>query len=501
LNFPFWGDEASLCVNFLDRGYLDLARQLECNQVAPLFFLWGEFTAFRLLGPSEWALRLLPVLAGLASLGLFWHLARLALRPAAAALAIGFLAVARWPVTMCTSVKPYSLDLFFALALIVVAYHYLRRPQQTVWLALLVALVPVALLSSYPSVFIAGSISVVLLPTAWRGGRKARGLFLAYNLLLGSTFLANILIVGREQLDPVAGSVENYMVNFWRDGFPPDNPWRIPLWLLLQTTGRMMAYPTGDANGGSTATFLLFLVGAWLLARQRRWGLLGMCLVPFGLNLVAALVCRYPYGGCCRLSQHLAPAICLLAGGGLGWLIERMARQAAARTRALQTVCALLALFAGGQQVADVAKPYRDNEALWSVRLSRLLVDQHSPADQVVIWNVRKKTDYLLRWQLGRYLDKLRWDGEVDWEQLEKSGGDLWCVSLWSGEEAVPDAARHGKPAVIHRPGWVLVDQVNYTFQPWQRGQYVRCCRLARWTRSADGKVAHSPPVLGAWPP
>src|SRR5689334_14470733 len=71
LQFPLWGDESMLCLNFLDHGYLGLARGLRNGQIAPILFLWGQLTALRLLGPSELALRLLPFLAGLGSLILF----------------------------------------------------------------------------------------------------------------------------------------------------------------------------------------------------------------------------------------------------------------------------------------------------------------------------------------------------------------------------------------------------------------------------------------------
>ena len=36
LQFPVWGDEAMLCLNFLDHGYHALTRTLEHGQVAPL---------------------------------------------------------------------------------------------------------------------------------------------------------------------------------------------------------------------------------------------------------------------------------------------------------------------------------------------------------------------------------------------------------------------------------------------------------------------------------
>src|SRR5262249_47037939 len=55
LQFPFWGDEAYVLVNFLDRGYLGLTKTLDGCQVAPILFLWGEATAYRVLGGAEWA--------------------------------------------------------------------------------------------------------------------------------------------------------------------------------------------------------------------------------------------------------------------------------------------------------------------------------------------------------------------------------------------------------------------------------------------------------------
>src|SRR5207302_9668906 len=114
------------------------------------------------------------------------------------------------------TVKPYSFDLFFSLALLAGAVHYLRRPDRVGRLALLALLVPVALLSSYPSVFVAGGISLALLPSVWRGRWGARAWFLAYNLLMVGTFLGGYLFIGREQLDPATGSVNRYMLDYWR---------------------------------------------------------------------------------------------------------------------------------------------------------------------------------------------------------------------------------------------------------------------------------------------
>src|SRR5262245_47731940 len=72
LDYPLWWDEAFLAVNFIRRDYLDLLlRPLDYNQVCPILFLWGELTVVKLLGFSEWSLRLLPLASAVGSVVLF----------------------------------------------------------------------------------------------------------------------------------------------------------------------------------------------------------------------------------------------------------------------------------------------------------------------------------------------------------------------------------------------------------------------------------------------
>ncbi len=202
LVFPIWGDEAFVCLNLLHRDFIGLTHGLEYGQVAPILFLWSELAVTRLFGVSELSLRLLPLLAGLASLALFWRLARSTVPPLAAVIAVGLLAVARWPISMDTFVKPYSGDLLMALVLLVPAVEWMRRPQQLRWPVLLALAAPVALAASYPAVFVAGAVSLALLPTAWRSGWTGRGLFVAYNLLIAVTFLGAYCLVGRASSIP-----------------------------------------------------------------------------------------------------------------------------------------------------------------------------------------------------------------------------------------------------------------------------------------------------------
>jgi hypothetical protein len=88
----------------------------------------------------------------------------------------------------------------------------------------------------------------------------------------------------------------------------------------------LLAVPVGGDNWGSTATLLLCLTAAMVLVRQSRYRLLVLCAAPFALNLLAAALGRYPYGGHMRLTMHLVPIVSILTGFGGAVLCERLAR-------------------------------------------------------------------------------------------------------------------------------------------------------------------------------
>src|SRR5688572_30957028 len=87
-----WLDEALLANNIVGRGYGRLLEPLGGNQAAPPGFLWIERAAMSLFGTNEYALRLLPLAAGIALPWLIWLLARRVLTPVSAVVATGLVA-------------------------------------------------------------------------------------------------------------------------------------------------------------------------------------------------------------------------------------------------------------------------------------------------------------------------------------------------------------------------------------------------------------------------
>jgi uncharacterized membrane protein len=365
LRFPLWYDEAALSSNFLERGYLDLLRPLECGQTSPILFLWVQLTVVKLLGFSEWTLRLFPLCCGLGSLWLFRHLAVRSLRGTAAVMAVGVFAASYPAIRYSAEGKPYGCDLFVALVLAALTVQWLRRPGQVCWLWLFAGLMPLCVAVSFTAVFAAGAasaaIAVVLLGT--RHGVPHWAAWLVLNVLLVATFAAT-MAAARANLTPEKRQGTR---GYWeeRGAFPPrGSAWSLAKWLVAVHAGELLAHPFGGKHGASTLTALACATAIVLLARRRQFPLLLLLVGPAALNLVAAAMGEYPYGGHVRLAMHLGPPVCVMAGLGVSeWLASAGRRWPRSRIL-VPTVLSALALLSAGIMVRDAAYPARSENDL-----------------------------------------------------------------------------------------------------------------------------------------
>ncbi len=367
LRFPLWDDEAFLAVSYFDRNFWQMLQPLEYHQVAPLLYLWVQWSVMQLFGVNEYSLRLFSLVCGLSSLGLFGWVSGQLSRGIPRRLAVGMFCVA-YPVTRyAVEAKQYAADLMVALLLTGVAIALLKRSDRRHWYGVLLVLTPLGIGLSFPAVFVAGGISLAMACAALRSKQRWAG-WLAWGAYSG-VVLASFAAVFH--VSAAAQSADNleYLRRCWADAFPPlviSQPWLLAKWLLVTHTSEMFSYPIGGARGASVITAVCAAVGAYQLWRQRRWEWLLMCLVPLGLNLIAAALHRYPYGAHVRFALYFAPWVCLLAGAGLTrclWIGLRGHADARRgellfQTR-LQLVLGLLALLAPITMVRDVMHPYK----------------------------------------------------------------------------------------------------------------------------------------------
>ncbi|MBN2022453.1 MAG: glycosyltransferase family 39 protein [Pirellulales bacterium] len=373
LVFPLWDDEAFLNVNLLDRGYAGLLEPLAHHQVAPVLFLWTQLSVVKLLGFTEQTLRLIPFLCSVGGLLLFWHVATLALRGTARLLAVGIFAVGYPLVRYSCEAKPYGCDMFVSLVLFALAIHWWRNRRRA-WLVALTAVVPVALLFSYPAVFTAGGISLAVALVLWREGKGESLIFANAKIgtvpgwsdwawwaaycaaMVGGFALVYFLSTGPQSAAELA-----WMRDYWKEIFPPlGNPWGMVKWLVVIHTGELLQYPVGGSRGASTLTTIACAVALVFLCRRRQYAVVAFCVAPALPNMIAALMWRYPYGGSVRFVLYLAPMVCLLAGLGAAVALVRRDASGKVRSRpAVVTLSALLAIVAAGSILRDFLHPYR----------------------------------------------------------------------------------------------------------------------------------------------
>jgi hypothetical protein len=349
VNRSLWLDEALLASNFLDRGWAALFAPFHRGQTAPLGFLALEKLAVALLGRGELALRLFPLLAGLAALALLPRVARRYLTRGALPLGIALVALAPFLVYYSSEVKPYAGDALCSLAVLWLAHDLARRPRSGRLAAAFGAFGTVALWFSQPAAFMLAGTGLVLGARALRRRDRRALALLAPAAAAWTASLAGAYLYARHQLlDP------EYMRAFWREGFFPLPPRGLDQWLWLP---RALAHAFREPMGivgtdesplsrvGTAAGVALFLAGCAWMARHRRLRL-ALLLAPLGLTLAASAARVYPFGGEFlaggRVLIFLMPSLAFVAAEGAAALRRWLPRPAGKAAFALGAALALV---------------------------------------------------------------------------------------------------------------------------------------------------------------
>ncbi|MGH7558629.1 MAG: glycosyltransferase family 39 protein, partial [Gemmatimonadota bacterium] len=215
-----WVDEARVALNILERSPLELLRPLEHDQVAPFGFLWLEKIAVTALGNSEYALRLFPLLAGIASLFVFRAVARRYLLPPAANIGLFLFAVSPMLVYFSAETKQYSLDVLVALGLLWMALRWMDGPT-TLWSSVGLGLLGMAAVwFSHTAILLLGGFAVVLVWRWFRQRESSIGQIILILALWGAGGVLGALL----PLVALPEETSAYMDEFWAAGFLPFPP-------------------------------------------------------------------------------------------------------------------------------------------------------------------------------------------------------------------------------------------------------------------------------------
>lgn len=328
-------DETSYALDIGTQTFVHLLAPLESLQTAAPLFHWGIKLLTQLAGMNEYALRAVPLAAGLLVPYMMWRVGCRVVGEPAALFAATLAALAPTLVQYSVIVKPYITDAAISLALIDCSLSVLEQPHVSrAWWRLAGAGI-LAVLGSVPAPLLLSGVAAAV----FLGAPAARWRLAACLVVWVAAFLPLYAALYR----PVAAS--EYMQEFWGASFFAPAHWRG--WQLL---GRVVVQSLVARPAPLPlvlAVIALVAAGFWMVARARGRGIAALLGIPVLMVLVASALQRYPLSA--RLLVGITPAILLCCAAA----VTAVAQWRATLGRGLGVVI-LLALAA-----VNVTHPYR----------------------------------------------------------------------------------------------------------------------------------------------
>ena len=307
LNRSLWLDEAYLALNVLHRPWAALLQTLDNHQGAPIIFLLLEKSASLYLGSSEYALRLLPLIAGVLSMLLFYKLAGKAISGIAIPIALGLFAISPSLIYYSSELKQYSCDVAVAILLYFLAIEGSDaswKPLKVVAFGLAGA---IAIWISHPATFvlagIGATLSIVLIAQKdWARLLRLCPAFLMWVVSLGACYAIALRKLAQDAV----------LLDYWKENFMPLPPRSVTdfKWFVDSFFGFFSGTAALQFAGLAAFVFLVGCISMYGRNRQR----LFLLLSPVVPTLLASGAHKYPFGG--RLALFLVPPALLLMAEG-----------------------------------------------------------------------------------------------------------------------------------------------------------------------------------------
>jgi len=311
-----WMDEAFLALNIVDRDFGGLARPLDYEQGAPLGFLWATKASTAALGESARALRLMPWLMGMLSLGLFFPVARKFVSGSAALIALGLFAILPPMIYYSAELKPYSSDVAMSLLVLLMAMRVQEAPTRWGNWIVLGAVGAAAIWFSFPVVFVLAGVGIVLgFRPVWQGNWRERWPVLAMGCLWLMSFAVHFQLCMKHLA--AHGGLRDWWQEYYR-AYLPLLPNQLDdfKWFVDKGLG-VFADPVGLSTTG--IALVCCLVGLQSLGTRSRTRL-ALLVMPILVVLLASAFRRYPFAN--RMIMFLTPMFLILVAEGARYLRE-----------------------------------------------------------------------------------------------------------------------------------------------------------------------------------
>ncbi len=313
----FWLDEVWFVLNLVNKSVAELMTELDDDQFVPLGFLFTMKLIVEIAGRSGYTLRFLPLVSSVASVFIFYELAKRVLKESALPIALLLFAISYPLITYAGEAKIYGIDAAVAagLALAAIALGAMERPGYR-HAALFALLGAAAVWFSFPAAFVMAGAGLTL-GARYASRREWRNL----NLLVAAVAVwlvsfavqMSILMGGGGGESQVPTGDLNNLQSYYQDSFFPwpPGPVRTVEWLahfFFDTT----AYFTSEWAAG-LAVFPLIVGGIFLAkTKPKEMAILSS---PLVITLMVSAIHFYPTMD--RFMMFVGPAMLLIVAAGI----------------------------------------------------------------------------------------------------------------------------------------------------------------------------------------
>ena len=210
-NLSFWGDEAALGLNIMNKSYYELFKGLDYLQVAPPMFLVISKFLYQTFNPvydclRDLLLRWLSAAAGIAAIPLFYYYIKLFLKDKLSMITGMLIFVFNTTTILyCAQFKQYSFELLVSILLMIVFYKIIFEDKFRWYYSAIIAIAPWFSLSS---LFIIGSYFLLILY------KKPKSLIKSY-----LPFFISFVLFYFFSLKPVSNYNYEGMYTWWQNGY------------------------------------------------------------------------------------------------------------------------------------------------------------------------------------------------------------------------------------------------------------------------------------------
>jgi hypothetical protein len=311
-----WLDEALVANNIVSRSFGGLTHPLGGEQGAPIGWLWVQRTMVIVFGNNEYALRIVPLLAGIAALAFVYWTARRVVGPWSATLAVWIFALLPQAIRYSVEVKQYSTDLAISAGLIFLALETIEhrvvdgrldRRAITAW----GVVGAITVWWSHPAIFVLVATAAVLAVVAFARRSERRVVALACVPWVVSFAVDWVVSLRRLGQDP-------FLHQFWIQGFAP-RPFRLTTYVpwLVRTPSHLTVDPGGIPAAGIAAVVAALGLA---VAVTRRPAAGALVVLPLVVAIGAASIGAYPIEG--RLALWLLPTLVIGLAGAVGAAVQ-----------------------------------------------------------------------------------------------------------------------------------------------------------------------------------